>query len=48
MGAGLGTGVPSAAAVLTHKHFTPVFTERPKASNSSIRKQMSVSFIFPF
>ena len=39
---------PSAATLLTHGHFSPVFTERPRASNSSVRKQMSGSFVFPF
>ena len=41
-------GVPSAAALLTHGHFSPVFTERPRVSNSSVRKQMSDSFVIPF
>lgn len=42
-----GSRGPSAAALLTLQ-FSLVFTERPRASNSFFRKQMSGSFIFPF
>lgn len=50
MRARLGSGARSATALLTHLHFCLVFTERPRASNSSIRKQMfpeTSSYIFP-